>query len=128
MGAENIEEGELRALGVEIVSKSKSGYYKIRIPDAGVEGYKELVRQKMQAGFWNEFVGKEEIYFIFKFLDGSLKEFVLSKENEPEISKLTAEFNHEPPGKTDIVYKYLSENDFYRDFMFKYYSRFIPQP
>ena len=123
MGVENedVKERDLEALGIEVVNKPTLGPYKIKIPDRVVEKYKSLVRDKLVSGYWNEFVGEKEIGFIFKFKDGTIKEYVLEPENELEISLLCSEFNGDAPEKTAIVYKYLSENDFYHDFMLEHY-------
>jgi len=125
MGAEEIQDKELEDLHIEIVGKTESGSRKLKVPHEHLSAYIELVKDKLTKGFWNEIVGSEEIIFIFKFKDGTIKEFKLSAENESEIGKLCKEFNNEPPGKTDIVYKYLSENEFYHDFMLKHYSSLI---
>lgn len=125
MGAERIQDNELEDLNIEIAGRTESGFRKLRIPQENLSGYVELVKDKMTEGFWNEIVGSEDIIFIFKFKDGSIKEFKLSPNNESEIGKLCAEFNNEPPDKTANVYKYISENDFYHDFMLEHYSSLI---
>src|SRR3990167_6406483 len=76
-------------------------------------------------GFWNEIIGVKEILFIFKIEDGSIKEYKLSPENEQEIDKLCAKFNNEPADKTANVYKYISDNKFYHDFMLEHYTDLI---
>src|SRR5258708_2651239 len=125
MGAEEIQDKELEDLNIEIVGKTETGSRKLKIPQEHLLGYIELVKNKLTKGFWNEIIGSEEIIFIFKFKDETIKEYKLSIENEPEIDKLCAEFNNEPPEKTANVYKYLSENDFYHDFILEHYSNLI---
>lgn len=49
----------------------------------------------------------------------------LSLENETEIDRLGAEFNNQPVDRHPNVYKWLSENEFYRDFMLDHYSGLI---
>jgi hypothetical protein len=46
-------------------------------------------------------------------------------ENEQEIDKICAELNNEPPEKTANVYKYISDNNFYHDFMLEHYKKMI---
>ena len=121
MGADRIMDSELEVLGIILVGKTDSGSRKLKIPGQSLPRYIELVKEKLDSDFWNEIVGEKEICFIFKFKDGRIKEYILSQENEAEIGQLCTEFNHEPPGKTAIVYKYLSENDFYHDFMIQHY-------
>ena len=123
--SEDIRGGEFESLGIDVTNKPTKGPYKLKIPDSSIKSYKNLVRMKLVPGYWNEFIGEKEIGFIFKFDDGTIKEYTLSSTNESEIGKLCAQFNNEDPKDTEIVYKYLSENDFYRDFMQKYYSHQI---
>lgn len=125
MGGEDITDKDLSDLGIKIVRKTESGNREIKIPQDTIERYKDLVREKMTAGFWNEFMNEKEIYFIFKLESGELKEYVLSPENEQEIDKLCAKLNNEPPDKTANVYKYISDNDFYHDFMMQYYKDMV---
>lgn len=124
MGAGQILDSELENLDIEI-DKTESGSRKLKIPSENLDFYIELIKEKMDNGFWNEIIGESEIVFIFKFKEGEVKEMKLSKETESKIDKLCAEFNNEPADKTANVYKYLSENDFYHDFMMEYYSDMI---
>ncbi|HEY4515374.1 MAG TPA: hypothetical protein VJJ22_04475 [Candidatus Paceibacterota bacterium] len=100
MGAANVGQEDLAHLGAEIPKHPKEDVYLIKVSDANIESYKALVRAKLTPSFWNEMVGETGIYFIFKFKDGSLKEFVLSSENEVEIGKLCSEFNNDPIEET----------------------------
>jgi len=125
MGAKNIDDKDLTNLGIEIVEKTDSESRKLKIPSEKIEGYKSLIREKLNPGFWNEFLDENAVHFIFKLKDGELKEYVLSPENELEIDHLCAELNNEPAGKTVNVFKYISDNDFYHDFMMKHYKEMI---
>lgn len=122
MGAGDIQNKDLEALNIKFNERVESGSRKLEIPQENLSQYIELVKAKLDKGFWNEIVGSREIIFIFKFKDGSVKEYKLSVENEAEIDKLCAVFNNEPPDKIANVYKYLSENDFYHDFILEHYS------
>ena len=84
-----------------------------------------LIKSKLNNGFWNEVIGDKEIIFIFKFKNSSTKENKLSPKNEQEIDKLCTEFNNELPEKTANVYKYISDNKFYHNFMIKHYKDMI---
>src|SRR3989338_6640877 len=121
----SVQDSDLEALNIEIVEKDSDGDRKLKIPDANLSAYLYLVKSGLNPGFWNEVIGEKEIIFTFKFKDGTIKEYKLSPENEGEIDKLCAEFNNEPPEKTQNVYKYLSENSFYHDFMVEHYSDMI---
>jgi hypothetical protein len=121
MGAKDISDEEILDLGIETVGKTDSGSRKLKVPANALENYKNLIREKLTLGFWNAIVGEKEIIFIFKFEDSRIKEYVLSSDNEEEISRLCSEFNKDPLEKTANVYKYISGNEFYRDFMLKHY-------
>ena len=125
MESENIKDQDLTDFGIDTVEKTDSGSRKLCIPKDKVEGYKALIREKMTPGFWNEFLNENGIHFIFKLEDGSIKEYTLSPENEQEIDTLCAKLNNEPPEKTANVYKYISDNDFYHDFMREHYKDMI---
>lgn len=125
MGAKDITDQELVDLGIEIVGKTESGNRKLKIPSEKIDEYKTLIREKMEPGFWNEFLDENGIHFIFKFKNGDLKEYTLSPENEQEIDRLCAEFNNEDPETTANVYRYISENDFYHNFMMQHYREMI---
>ena len=125
MGAENIQDTELEGLGIKIKDRTSDGDRMLVIPDEKLPQYIELIRTKLTNGFWNEIIGEKEIIFIFKFKDGHIEEYTLSSDNEREIDKLCAEFNNEPSNKTANVYKYISDNKFYHDFMIKHYTDMI---
>jgi len=125
MGADQISDQESAAFGIEILEKTDSGSRKLKIPSEKIEQYKKLIRDKITAGFWNEFLDENGIHFIFKLENGEIKEYTLSPGNEQEIDNLCAKLNNEPPEKTANVYKYISENDFYHDFMVEHYKEMI---
>ncbi len=124
MGADQITDEDLTGLGIVIAERGGHSRM-LKISEEAIFGYIDLIKSKLTNGFWNEIIGASEILFIFKFKDGSVKEYVLSTDNEREIDKLCAEFNNEPPGKTGNVYKYISENNFYHDFMAEHYAELI---
>lgn len=125
MGADNIQDTELESLGVEIEEKKSDGDRMLVIPNEKLSRYIELMKAKLTNGFWNEIVGEKEIIFIFKFKDGHAKEYKLSPETEKEIAGLCSEFNGDAPEKTANVYKYISGNKFYHDFMMEHYADMI---
>lgn len=125
MGADEITDQELKDLGVKIVDRTPDGDRLLKVSDKELAKYAELIKTKLANGFWNEIIGAKEIIFIFKFKDGSVKEYKLSPDNEQEIDRLCAEFNNESSDKTANVYKSISENKFYHDFMTEHYSDMI---
>ena len=125
MGAENITDEDITALGVNIEETKQDGERTLTIPEDTLPQYIELIKNKLNNGFWNEIVGSGEIIFIFKFKDGSVKEYYLTLESEHEISPLCSEFSNTPLDKTANVYKYISDNKFYHDFMMEHYLGLI---
>jgi len=125
MGANQIENQDLTDLGISIEKTMVDGDRTLKIPEEKLSQYIELIKAKLDSGFWNEVIGAEEIIFIFQFKNGSNKEYRLSAENEQEIDKLCAEFNNEPTDKTANVYKYISDNKFYHNFMLEHYADLI---
>jgi hypothetical protein len=121
MGGGEITDEELLNLGILTRGKTESGSRKLEIPKASLNGYMRLVKEKMAKGFWNEILSTDDIWFVFKFDDGSIREYLLTEQNEAEIAGLCSEFAKEPLEKTKNVYRYISENDFYRDFMTQNY-------
>lgn len=125
MGAPKITDEELKTLGVEIVSKSDSGSRRLKIPSEKIDDYRKLVIEKLDLGFWNEYLDEKNIHFIFKSTSGDIQEYLLAPDNEKEISKRCSEFNGDPIEKTANVYKYIFENEFYSGTMEKYYKEMI---
>ena len=125
MGADQIEDKDLVDLDISIEETKSDGDRCLKISVDKLPQYIQLIKGKLNNGFWNEIVGEQEVIFIFKLKDGSIKEYRLSHENEQEIDKLCAEFNNEPSEKTANVYKYISDNNFYHDFMMEYYAELI---
>ena len=64
MGADEISDEELKALGIEIAGR-KSEIRMLKILDKILTRYIEVVKAKMMPGFWNEIVGVSEIYHDF---------------------------------------------------------------
>lgn len=113
MGASKISDEDLNGLGIEIIEKTESGSYKLNIPSDSIAKYQKLIQQKLDPGFWNEYIGPEKIVFIFKFKDGEVQKFIYSDKKEAEIAKLCTEFSGDPIEKTSNLLAYLAANDFY---------------
>ncbi|MDA1079802.1 MAG: hypothetical protein O2840_03915 [bacterium] len=123
MGASLIADAELADLDIRISHRAESGTRKLLIPAKSLEQYKALVRVKLENGFWNDFVGEDLIYFIFKMPDGEINEFVYDEEDRLTIAKLCTELNHDPIEKTSDLLNYLAENDFYTTVVGAYKSK-----
>lgn len=122
MGAAQISDDELKAVGAEIVGRSASGSRRLHIPTGKLGEYEKLVAAKLDPGFWNDIVGEEEILFIFKFKDGEVKRLMFSEENRTHIARLCSEFNGDPIELTSDTLNYLSGNDFYAERISKHFS------
>lgn len=125
MGAENITDKELHTIDVAVLETMPSGSRKLEIPETSFDNYEALVKRSMDRGFWNEIVGPNDIFFIFKHKDGVVEQYRLGTENEAHIANLCEEFNAEEKRKTTNLYRYLAENEFYKDIMLKHYSKLV---
>jgi len=116
-----LDEDSLKGIGIEITGKTKEGFLKIKIPFSELEQYKDLVKEKMQPGFWNEFSTNKGFYFIFKHKDGRLEEMELNEKTNDLIDKYGATFNDEtPPEKPRNVYmwpSWLADGFFYQELL-----------
>ena len=117
MGAPTLSEAELRSAGVRILGRYGESLLGLLVPRDSIPAYKKLVRQRLQPGFWNDLVSPEEILFVFKLRDGTLKEFVLSDANRQEIARLCSDLKGDPLERTSDLPSYFAANPFYRDVM-----------
>ena len=122
MGAPAISGEELDRLGIEIVERFGSGIRGLLISAANLQAYRDLIRDKIEPGFWNDIVGRTEIFFLFKLPDGTFEELTYSAENREEIGRLCSELNKDPIEKTSDVPRYLAENPFYRELMVTFHE------
>ena len=74
MGADAITDDDLTNLGVKILERYGSASRGLLVPAASLSLYSALVRERLSAGFWNEIVGRQEILFIFKLPNGTVRE------------------------------------------------------
>ena len=123
MGADAIADDELAALGVRIEAGASTAFRQLLIPKNRLPRYMSLIRQKLTPGFWNDIVGRQEIIFIFKLVDGSIREFTLSEANRSEIARLCSSLNNDPIEKTSDVARYLGGNSFYRELIESFHGR-----
>jgi hypothetical protein len=115
MGAGAISDGDLTRLGIRVIQGAGSALRGLLIPAASLEAYKTLVREKITAGFWNDIVGRQEIFFIFKLADGTVRELAFSEATRLEIAHLCSSLNKDPIEKTSDMPRYLAGNPFYRE-------------
>lgn len=128
MGAATLSDGELEALGVEILERFGSGVRGLLVPAKSVEPYKQRVRERMTPGFWNDLVGSTDIFFLFKMPDGTLEELTLSDDNKETIAALCSALNGDPLERTRDLPAYFATNPFYREAMIAYYGVAAERP
>lgn len=114
-------EDDLTGIGVEVIGVSESGSYKLRIPEAKLSEYADLVSKFLKPGFWNEYISEDIIHFIFKHKDGQIEEIDYTEENRDYIAKLCSQFNGDDLEKTSRLLEYLADNDFYAELINTYY-------
>ncbi|OUM99113.1 MAG: hypothetical protein BAA04_06535 [Firmicutes bacterium ZCTH02-B6] len=122
MGAPELTDDELAALGVEIVERRGRSVRCLRIPASALEAYLELVAGKLEPTYWNEVIGENDIRFVFKLADGSVRRLTLGPDTEAEIAALCAELNEVPLEQTRNVLRYLATNTFYKDALARWYG------
>jgi leucyl-tRNA synthetase len=116
MGASQISDQDLRNIGVEIVEKLESGSRKLQIPKTGIEKYEELIKEKLDNGFWNEYIS-DEIVFMFKDKKGEVERIELNLESEKKIDELAEGYNGKGWTQKQSVWAWIAENDWYRDYI-----------
>jgi hypothetical protein len=85
MGADAITDDDLVNVAVKILERYNSAARGLLVPAASL--CSALVRERLSAGFCN--VGRQEILFIFKLPDGTVKEVALSEPTSSEIAELS---------------------------------------
>ena len=123
MGVEAITDADLTTMGVTILEQHGSAARGLLVPAAGLPRYSALVRQRLKRGFWNEIVGDQEILFIFKLADGTVKETTLSEATSSQIAQLCSSLNGDPIEKTSDVPRYLAGNPLYRELIAASHAR-----
>jgi len=114
MGQKNISESDIKKFDGEVVGKTDAGYLKVKFPKIAQESYEKLIEEKIEAGFWNEYIG-DEVVFIFKHKNGKLERLVLNSKNESHIRKLGHAFNDQEDSE-ESVWGWLGANSFYGEF------------
>ncbi len=96
------------------------------IPGLRLSAYKALIRERMKRGFWNEMVGRDEMIFLFKLSDGTLKEMHYSEKTRDEIARLCTDLNKDPIERTSDMPRYLAGNPFYREVAIRFHGATEP--
>ena len=122
MGADAITDDELTHLGINVLQGAGSPFRGLVIPESSLTAYRALVHQKITPGYWNDIVGRQDVLFIFKLADGTIRELALSEATRPEIAQLCSSLNNDPIEKTSDMPHYLSGNPFYRDLIAAFHA------
>lgn len=61
-----------------------------KLKQNNIELFEEYICKTLENGFWNEYLGKDKVFF--KFNNGEIKKYILNKNNEKEILNLCCEF------------------------------------
>jgi hypothetical protein len=122
MAAPRVLDADLESLGVDVLERFGSGVRGLLVRAESLERYRDLVRERLEPGYWNDLVGREQVFFIFKLPDGSIEEFTLSESNRGEIARLCSQLNGDPLEKTSDLFRYFATNPFYRAVMVECYG------
>ena len=121
MAAPTVSDLELEQLGVRVLERTKRARG-LLVPADSLQAYQQLIREKLQPGFWNEVAGRDEIIFAFKLKDGTLEELRYPSEDPRRISQLCSSLNDDPLEATSDIPRYMAGNGFYRDLMRAHYG------
>ena len=115
MGADDISNEDISSIGGKILNKTDSGHLYVCFPKSSTSEYVKLIEDKMESGFWNEYVG-DNIEFIFKDKAGEITRLQLNEKNHDQILKLGQKFNSQPDDPTASVYDWIANNTYYGNF------------
>ena len=107
--------GEIATRELAKKHKPYGNNYWISFSSDKIEIFENFIFETLQNGFWNEYLGKEKV-FIFRFNDGKIKRYVLSKDNEKEILNLCQKF---ADCEFESIDKMLRDNNFYAETYFE---------
>lgn len=107
--------GEIATRELAKKHKPYGNNYGISFSSDKIEIFENFIFETLQNGFWNEYLGKEKV-FIFRFNDGKIKRYVLSKDNEKEILNLCQKF---ADCEFESIDKMLRDNNFYAETYFE---------
>lgn len=116
MGQKNISQEDIESIGGTVAKTTESGHLCVKFPKESSQQFEDLITEKMEPGFWNEYVG-DEIVFIFKHKDGKTERFVLSDETNEKIRILGNEFNNHEDDSSTRVEDWLKNNEWYKDWI-----------
>ena len=80
MGVDNVDSLDRTKFDIEEID----GDYGVSFEDDYIEEYEEFIKENLRPTYWNEYLG-EEIVFIFKMDNGTIKRIVRDELNDEEI-------------------------------------------
>ena len=111
MGVTNVD--KLKDEG--FIIKKYDEDFGVTFSDDKIDFFENFICESLENGFWNEHLGKEMV-FIFKFMDGKIKKYVINDDNKNEVLKLCSEFAN---CEFESFEKLLRDNGFYTETYFK---------
>ena len=105
MGVDNVDSLDRAKFDIEEID----GNYGVSFEDDYIEEYEDFIKENLRPTYWNEYLG-EEIVFIFKMDNGSIKRIVRDELNDEEILDLCRKFAGVDFEDVDTM---LSDNEFY---------------
>ncbi len=105
MGVDNVDSLDRAKFDIEEID----GNYGVSFEDDYIEEYEDFIKENLRPTYWNEYLG-EEIVFIFKMDNGTIKRIVRDELNDEEILDLCRKFSGVNFEDVDTM---LSDNEFY---------------
>lgn len=113
MGQKNITEADIKSIGGHVVETTDDGHLCVVFPRESAKEFEELISEKIEPGFWNEYLGEDAV-FIFKNSDSAITRLVWTLETESEILELC---NQYAKANFENVESMLLGNNFYKDWI-----------
>lgn len=105
MGIENVD--ILKENGFEVENIKKD--FGVVFDEEKIPFYEAFIKENLEVGYWNEYVG-ENIVFMYKESEDSLKKVTLSNDTKGEILKRCSEYAE---CEFESVEKMIIDNSFY---------------
>jgi hypothetical protein len=121
MGSDNIKDEELINLGIYINEADDLESRELAIPSESINDYERLLIEKLNPGFWNEYMDSNEIKFLFKSPNGEIHRIIYSEKTSEELSQMCAEYSGDSIDRTRNLLDYLSKNTYYTRHIKKFF-------
>ena len=91
MGQKNITSDDIETIGGTVHEITAQGHLCVTFPASSDDAFEQLIKDKMEPGFWNEYVG-EKVVFIFKSDTDGLLRTEWDNNNELDILRLCEDY------------------------------------